>query len=97
MNQGSAETMDATHALGQAGLIGDLRLPNRLIRSGTSESMGSSTGVVDGRFEALHADLARGGVGLQFTGHLFVEGRGRYDPVQGGIHTDETVGPLHVT
>jgi 2,4-dienoyl-CoA reductase-like NADH-dependent reductase (Old Yellow Enzyme family) len=94
MNQGSAETMDATHVLGQAGLIGDIRLPNRLIRSGTSESMGSSTGVVDGRFEALHADLARGGVGLQFTGHLFVEGRGRYDPVQGGIHTDETVGPL---
>jgi len=56
--------------------------------------MASPAGVVDARFAALHAALARGGVGLQITGHMFVEGRGRYDPVQGGIHSDETVGPL---
>lgn len=86
--------MDATQVLGRAGHIKDLRLPNRLIRSGTAESMASPAGVVDARFAALHAALARGGVGLQITGHMFVEGRGRYDPVQGGIHSDETVGPL---
>jgi 2,4-dienoyl-CoA reductase-like NADH-dependent reductase (Old Yellow Enzyme family) len=30
-------------------------------------------------------------VGLQITGHLYVSVRGRYDPVQGGIHGDHTV------
>jgi 2,4-dienoyl-CoA reductase-like NADH-dependent reductase (Old Yellow Enzyme family) len=86
--------MNTTDVLRQTGLIGQLQLSNRLVRSGTSESMGSPAGVVDDRFRLLHANLARGGVGLQFTGHLFVEGRGRYDPVQGGIHIDETIEPL---
>lgn len=39
----------------------------------------------------LHEDLARGGVGLAFTGHLFVHPRGRYGELQAGLHTDDAI------
>ncbi|MDQ6816735.1 MAG: NADH:flavin oxidoreductase [Actinomycetota bacterium] len=76
------------------GRIGFLELPNRLIRSGTSESMGRPDGTVGEDFADLHRSLARGGVGLAFTGHLYVSPRGRYDPIQVGIHTDATIAGL---
>jgi len=73
------------------GQLGDLLVPNRLIRSGTSESMGRQDGSVGQDFVALHRTLAQGGIGLAFTGHMYVESRGRYDPVQAGIHTDAMI------
>lgn len=42
-------------------------------------------------FAALHAAIAAGGAAVAFTGHLFVEPRGRYDPLQAGIHSDAMI------
>jgi 2,4-dienoyl-CoA reductase-like NADH-dependent reductase (Old Yellow Enzyme family) len=75
----------------EAGRIGPVRLPNRIIRAATSESMGGPDGEVTDEFVALHEALARGGVGLAFTGHMYVEPRGRYGHAQTGIHTDRAI------
>jgi 2,4-dienoyl-CoA reductase-like NADH-dependent reductase (Old Yellow Enzyme family) len=75
-------------AIARPGEIGGLALPNRIIRSGTSESMAGPDGAVGAPFAELHRALARGGAALAFTGHLYVEARGRNDPVQAGIHSD---------
>lgn len=75
----------------EAGRIGPVRLPNRIIRAATSESMGGPDGEVTDELVALHEALARGGVGLAFTGHMYVEPRGRYGHAQTGIHTDRAV------
>jgi 2,4-dienoyl-CoA reductase-like NADH-dependent reductase (Old Yellow Enzyme family) len=45
----------------------------------------------------LHAALARGGVGLSFTGHMFCDLRGRYSIGQPGIHSDATIPGLRGT
>lgn len=75
----------------EAGRIGPVPLPNRIIRAATSESMGGPNGEVTDELVALHEALARGGVGLAFTGHMYVEPRGRYGHAQTGIHTDRAV------
>jgi 2,4-dienoyl-CoA reductase-like NADH-dependent reductase (Old Yellow Enzyme family) len=75
----------------EPGRIGPVRLPNRIIRAATSESMGGPDGEVTDELVALHEALARGGVGLAFTGHMYVEPRGRYGHAQTGIHTDRAI------
>ena len=76
------------------GRLGPLRLPNRVIRAGTGESMADLDGVVPDSYVELHRALARGRVGLSFTGHMYVHPRGRYGPLQAGIHDDRVIGPL---
>ena len=73
------------------GTIGPVRLPNRIIRAATSESMGGPNGEVTDELVALHETLAEGGVGLSFTGHMYVEPRGLYGHAQTGIHSDEMI------
>jgi 2,4-dienoyl-CoA reductase-like NADH-dependent reductase (Old Yellow Enzyme family) len=53
--------------------------------------MGDEDGYVGAPYVELHAALARGGVGLSFTGHLFCHPRGRYGVHQPGIHRDEAI------
>ena len=80
--------MSATSPLLRPGMIGPVQLPNRVIRAATSESMATPAGEVTDEMVALHSALARGRVGLAFTGHMFVEPRGRYGDAQNGIHDD---------
>ena len=80
--------MNVTSPLLRPGAIGPVRLPNRVIRAATSESMANLAGEVTDQMVDLHEALARGGVGLAFTGHMFVESRGRYGDAQNGIHSD---------
>lgn len=75
----------------QRGRIGPVQLPNRIIRAATSESMAGPGGEVTDELVALHSALARGGVGLAFTGHMYVEPRGRYGLAQTGIDSDRAV------
>jgi 2,4-dienoyl-CoA reductase-like NADH-dependent reductase (Old Yellow Enzyme family) len=75
-------------------MIGPVRLPNRVIRAATSESMANIAGEVTDEMVELHAALARGRVGLAFTGHMFVEPRGRYGDAQNGIHDDAMLSGL---
>jgi 2,4-dienoyl-CoA reductase-like NADH-dependent reductase (Old Yellow Enzyme family) len=71
--------------------LGPLELRNRIIRAGTGESMGDPSGLVGDDYVELHRALARGGVGLSFTGHMFCHPRGRYGMLQGGIHEDGVI------
>ena len=76
------------------GAIGPVAVPNRIVRAGTGESMARPDGSITDEYVALHEALARGGVGLAFTGHMYVHPRGRYGSLQAGIHSDAVIGPL---
>ncbi|SRX81618.1 NADH:flavin oxidoreductase [Mycolicibacterium parafortuitum] len=71
--------------------LGPLLLPNRFIRAGTGESMADKDGRIRPGYAVLHENLARGGVGLAFTGHIFCHPRGRYGELQAGLHDDDAI------
>ncbi|MBN1537305.1 MAG: NADH:flavin oxidoreductase [Anaerolineales bacterium] len=75
--------------------IGNLRLPNRLVRSATAERM---TDLQDGRpqprLAELYRQLARGGVGLIITGHMFVHPSGKAHSGMTGVYSDELIPAL---
>ena len=74
--------------------LGPVAVRNRLIRAGTGESMADAAGRIGDDYVALHAALAAGGVGLSFTGHMFVHPRGRYGELQAGIDSDDAIAGL---
>jgi 2,4-dienoyl-CoA reductase-like NADH-dependent reductase (Old Yellow Enzyme family) len=76
------------------GKIGGLVLKNRLIRAATSETMATASGEATDDLVRLYSDLARGGVGLIITGHIYVEPRGQYEPRQLGLDRDARIAPL---
>ncbi|MBC7224828.1 MAG: NADH:flavin oxidoreductase [Anaerolineae bacterium] len=69
--------------------IGTLTLSNRLVRSATAERLGLPDGRSHPRLEQMYRELARGGVGLLVTGHLYVHPAGRAHPQMSGIHRDD--------
>ena len=73
------------------GQIGQLTLENRFVRSATSESMAGGNGEVTDDLRALYRTLARGGAGLIFTGHMYVEPGAAYSTRQTGIHDDSLI------
>jgi 2,4-dienoyl-CoA reductase-like NADH-dependent reductase (Old Yellow Enzyme family) len=76
------------------GNIGTLALPNRLIRSATAERLADADGRPRPQLKALYQGLARGGVGLIITGHMYVHPSGKAHPEMTGIHSDELVPSL---
>ena len=74
--------------------LGPVQVRNRFIRAGTGESMGDAHGHVGADYVRLHEDLARGGVGLAFTGHMFSHRRGRYGHLQAGLDHDDAIAGL---
>jgi 2,4-dienoyl-CoA reductase-like NADH-dependent reductase (Old Yellow Enzyme family) len=78
----------STGLLFERGRIGSVETRNRIVRAGTSETMAGPGGYVTSELVALYEELARSGVGLIVTGHLYVEPRGRYAVHQTGIHDD---------
>jgi 2,4-dienoyl-CoA reductase-like NADH-dependent reductase (Old Yellow Enzyme family) len=75
----------------EPGRIGPVAIPNRLVRAGTSECMASATGAITDLHLGLYATLARHGVGLIFTGHMYCERRGQYERGQPAIDTDDAI------
>ena len=72
--------------------IGNLEIPNRLIRSATAERMASDDhGTPREQLKALWVELAKGGVGLIITGHMVVHPSGKAHPEMTGIYSDEHV------
>jgi 2,4-dienoyl-CoA reductase-like NADH-dependent reductase (Old Yellow Enzyme family) len=71
--------------------IGNLTLPNRLIRSGTAEHMADRNGFPLPSLTDCYRTLAEGGVGLIITGHIYVHPSGQAQPQMTGIYTDEIV------
>ncbi|MFL5956887.1 MAG: hypothetical protein ACJ756_05510 [Solirubrobacterales bacterium] len=75
--------------------IGSVEIRNRVIRSSTSETMADEDGFVTPRYRALHQALARGGVGLIFTGHSYVHPSGKSIAGMTGVHDDDHIPLLH--
>lgn len=75
--------------------IGNLKIPNRIIRSATAESLAVG---LDGRstdkLKNLWVDLARGGTGLIITGHMYVHPTGKCHPEMAGIYDDNLIPDL---
>ena len=78
----------------QPGRIGQLEVPNRIVRGATSETMAAASGVVFDSFVELYRRLAAGGAGLLLTGHMYVDPRGQASAYQTGIHDDSVVPAL---
>lgn len=76
--------------------IGTLKLKNRMVRSATAEMMADDAGRPLPSLAALYGELARGGVGLIITGHMFVHRSGKAHPGMTGIFSDESVPDLKV-
>jgi len=74
--------------------LGSLTLPNRLIRSATAEMMADEDGRPGEALAALYRDLARGGVGLITTGHMYIAPEGKAHDGMTGIHEDALVPDL---
>lgn len=58
-----------------SGMIGSLRIKNRIMRSATFEGRASREGEVTNQLTDFYIDLARGGVGLIITGAVAVDSR----------------------
>jgi 2,4-dienoyl-CoA reductase-like NADH-dependent reductase (Old Yellow Enzyme family) len=80
----------------EATKMGDLLLPNRFIRSATWEGLASETGQCTPELLDLMVALARGGVGLIFTGHAYVDSGGQATPRQLAANRDDCVDGLGV-
>jgi 2,4-dienoyl-CoA reductase-like NADH-dependent reductase (Old Yellow Enzyme family) len=77
-----------------SGQIGNLDLPNRMIRSATAEKLANDDGRPRPQLKQLYRELARGGVGLIITGHMYVHPSGRAHPEMTGIYSDDLIPPL---
>ncbi|MBN1483547.1 MAG: NADH:flavin oxidoreductase [Chloroflexia bacterium] len=74
--------------------IGTLALPNRLVRSATAERLADEKGRPRPQLKPLWQALARGGVGLIISGHMYVHPSGKCHPEMIGIYSDELIEPL---
>ena len=80
-----------TSALLEPTDIAGLEIRNRLVRPGTSETMAEPDGTVTDRLVDFYGTLAKNSVGLIVTGHLYVESRGQYAPLQMSIADDARI------
>ena len=75
--------------------IGNLEIPNRIIRSATAECMADN---LDGhpteQLKSLWVDLAKGGTGLIISGHLYIHPSGKCHNEMTGIYADELIPAL---
>jgi 2,4-dienoyl-CoA reductase-like NADH-dependent reductase (Old Yellow Enzyme family) len=71
------------------GRIGGLELPNRLVRSATAEFLADADGRPLPKLQALYRELARGGVGLITTGHMYIDPSGKAHEHMMGVYSDE--------
>jgi 2,4-dienoyl-CoA reductase-like NADH-dependent reductase (Old Yellow Enzyme family) len=76
------------------GQIGNLRLPNRIIRSATAERLANPDGRPTPRLQELYQELAQGGVGLIITGHMYVHPSGKAHEEMIGIYDDHLIPDL---
>ena len=71
--------------------INGMTLKNRIVRSATGEGVATADGEpVDAHYEMYEA-LAKGGVGLIISGHMYVKDNGKVNHGMAGIHDDELI------
>jgi len=71
--------------------IGNMVVPNRIVRSATGESMAAPDGAVTDELVRVYENLAKGGVGLIITGHTYVADSGKASKGMTGLQKDENV------
>ena len=71
--------------------IGTLEVRNRLVRSATAEMMADEAGRPLPQLVELYRELARGGVGLIITGHMYIHPSGKAHPGMTGIYSDDLI------
>ncbi len=69
--------------------LGQLTLKNRFVRSATAESAATQEGVLTEAVFPIYEALARGGVGLIITGHMYVDDRWKCSSLQTGIARED--------
>jgi 2,4-dienoyl-CoA reductase-like NADH-dependent reductase (Old Yellow Enzyme family) len=74
--------------------IGKLSLSNRIVRSATAERLADTNGYPLPALKQLYSDLARGGVGLIITGHMYIHPSGKAHPEMTGIYSDDLIPSL---
>ncbi len=73
----------------QPGMIGNLRLKNRIVRSATAENLADDyTGIPKPSLKEFWVNLARGGVGLIISGHMYIHPSGKCHNEMTGIDDD---------
>lgn len=88
--------MDNTSSLFDPVTINSMALKNRLVRSGTHETMATEDGMVTDQLVKLYTKLSKGGVGLIVLGHSYVQEIGKAGPQQLGIFSDGHIAGLEV-
>ncbi len=78
----------------EPGTINTMTLPNRFIRSATWEGMAGDDGSMTAELIQTLVDLAKGGIGLIISGHIYILSVGQASPRQLGIYKDELVDGL---
>jgi len=74
--------------------ISTLNLPNRLVRSATAERLADLRGFPLPELKILYRELARGGVGLIISGHMYVHPSGKAHSEMTGIYADNLIPAL---
>ncbi|WP_292466180.1 NADH:flavin oxidoreductase [Methanolobus sp.] len=73
--------------------FGNMKVPNRFVRSATHEWMAEPDGTPTDRIGDMYEELARGEVGLIITGYACVNPNGKSDNLQQGIYDDKFIDP----
>jgi len=71
--------------------IGNIEIPNRLVRSATHDSRANEDGYITDNLIKVYQSLAMGGVGLTITGVAIVRNDGRWLANMLGIYSDEYI------
>ena len=71
--------------------IGNLKIPNRFVRSATYYALSDKDGFISKESIELMRTLAKGEIGLIITGYAFVSKQGQVFPDMNGIDTDDHI------
>jgi len=82
---------DINNPVYSPGKIGNVEIPNRLVRSASYESRATVDGHVTDKLIQFYAELARGGVGMTITGVSNVRQDGRQLALMIGNYSDEYI------
>ena len=69
--------------------LGNIELPNRLVRSATWEGLADADGRVTPPLLRIHEELADGGVGLIISSYMYVQKVGKQSVGQIGVDSDD--------
>ena len=67
--------------------LANLTIKNKIFRAATSETAANENGDITENLIDFYRKLARGGTGLIFTGHMYIEKEGQYAPIKSALQS----------